>query len=360
MHLRLLAASIVLAAALTTSSAGAAGPVSAIPQAPAPFVSGCMTTGAIAFDDANVYWSTDSSFIQGKTDPRAGWTAPPRGGTPRQLMTTRGPVDLAVDDTDVFVAQKFDNSPINVGQPHWLSWIAKVPKAGGAPVVIVKDRGNPKNIHVDARRIYWADNAGVHSASKDGTNLVTLYARPSGAMIADADALYVMAWTGRAINGESVTGPVERGGRVLRIAKQGGPPKVIASGLFEIQSATMDATHLYLSTASGYDLHHGELVRIDKTTGARTTLARGQEWARAVAVDDARMYFSSPAGIMSLSKKAAGTPSLWFAGTPPNSLAVSRGAVFVSGPVAASQARACVGKLGASDPGQLLWGASVP
>lgn len=360
MRLRLLALPILLAAALTMTSADAAGPVSTIPQTPAPFVTGCMTTDAIAFDDANVYWATDSSVIVGNTDPSAVWTVPRTGGTPRQLMTTRGPVDLAIDDTDVFVAQKFDHRPINIGQPHWQSWIAKVPKAGGAPVVIVKDRGNPKNVHVDAKRVYWLDNAGVHSASKDGTNVVTLYAKSRGAMIADADALYVMEWTGKAINGESATGPVDRGGRLLRIAKQGGPPKVLASALLEIQSAAMDATHLYLSTASSYDLHNGELVRIDKRTGARTTLARGQEWARTVAVDDARMYFPSRAGIMSVPKTAGGKPALWLAGTQPKSLAVSKGAVFVSGPISTAQARACIGKYGASDPGQLLWSASAP
>lgn len=362
MCLRLLTWSTLLAAALTVASADAAaqplGPMP--PPAPAPFVTGCTTTGAIAFDDANVYWATDANVLVGNTDPNAVWTVPRTGGTPRQLMTTRGPVDLAIDETDVFVAQNFDQRPINIRQPHWQSWIAKVPKAGGAPVVIVKDRPNPKNIHVDAKRVYWADNAGIHSASKDGTNVVTLYARSRVAMIADADALYVREWTGNGINGESATGPVERGGRVLRIAKQGGPPKVLASGLLEIQSAAVDATHLYLSTASSYDLHNGELVRIDKATGARTTLARRQEWARTVAVDDARLYFPSPAGIMSVPKKAGGTPSLWLAGTQPNSLAVSKGAVFVSGSISAAQGPACRGKFGPNDPGQLLWGASAP
>lgn len=271
----------------------------------APLPVGCSTTGAIALDGSEIYWATETHVTFGSGDPNTVYAAPLSGGPARTLMTLRGAASLAVDASDVFVAQQYDMAPANGRRSA--SWIAKVPKAGGAAVMLVRDRTNVRDLHVDTSHLFWSEASGVFVSNKDGSGVTSMHGR-GGRLAADDAWLYVSDWTGTPVCGECKTGVTERGGRILAIAKSGKTTRVVAEGLLEIQAIASDDANLYAATWSSYAKASGEIVRIDKKTGKKEVLAGGQELPVEIEAMDRRVAYTSPQGILVVEKTKPAAP----------------------------------------------------
>jgi hypothetical protein len=99
----------------------------------------------VAIDDANVYWADrlDGSIL----------VVPKDGGEAHALVTDRGlPGSIAVaGDAVVWIEKRSET-------------IWTMPKAGGAPRRLVQDFAGFANVVVDARGVYWSNEAAVDGA----------------------------------------------------------------------------------------------------------------------------------------------------------------------------------------------------
>jgi hypothetical protein len=96
----------------------------------------------VAIDDATVYWADrlDGSIV----------AAPKDGGEPRTLTTDRGlPGSIAVTGDDLVWVEKRSES------------LWTMPKAGGVPRRLLQDFAGFANVTVDARSVYWSNEAAV-------------------------------------------------------------------------------------------------------------------------------------------------------------------------------------------------------
>jgi len=228
-------------------------------------LSGSSEVDAIAIDTANVYWIGSSlmSAPLGGGDPTivatgvsanelladglnvygvdggALWAVSVSGGAQRSLIDgpSSGVEAIAVLGDSVYVAS-FSGIAAGTSVVYQGS-ILRVPKAGGAaPVVLVSNQPHPYAIAVDSTGVYWA-NAGylgvagglMHSAL-DGGNAAALPSSANvGSVVLDETNVY---WT-------------EDGSRVMKMAKSGGSPRVVADELSGPSALTVNGGNVYWS-----------------------------------------------------------------------------------------------------------------
>jgi hypothetical protein len=233
-------------------------------------LNGSSEVNAIAIDSAHVYWIGISlmSAPLGGGDPTivaAGvfatellvdglnvygvdgtlWAVSVSGGAKRSIIDgpSAGVEAIALFGDSVYVAS-FSGIAAGTGVAYQGS-ILRVPKAGGAaPVVLVSNQPHPYAIAVDSTGVYWA-NAGylgvagglMHSAL-DGNNATTLPSSINvGSVVLDETNVY---WT-------------EDSGRVMKMAKSGGDPQVIADGLSGPSDLLVNGGNVYWSEQPGLD-----------------------------------------------------------------------------------------------------------
>jgi hypothetical protein len=235
----------------------ASGTVSALP-----LDGGAITTLAAGQDDPfdlavdahGVYWtSAGANTVQ---------AIPLDGGLPILLADAGNPLGIVVRSDVVYFADSYDKLS---NDDH----VRRVPLPKGPPSVVAATPG-ASMLAVDDARAYWTDTAGgaVWSAPLGGGEPTLLASGLVNVNEIEVDegAAYVAALEA-----------------TFRIPLAGGPPLALVWGAG--RGLAVDATHVYVGAADG------RLLRVAKTGGPALALARTPLYASDIAVDDHHVYW---------------------------------------------------------------------
>lgn len=177
----------------------------------------------------------------------------------------------------------------------------------GDVTVLVDGLDSPTQIVADRDYLYWVntangDNGSVMRVAKTGglpQVLATSQTFP-GSLVVDDTAVY---WTNGGINLGS--------GQVMQVAKTGGPIRVVASGLNFPISLVDDHDYLYWSD---------DLVGVKRVAkrggGVPQLLVASDAFATAIALDDTRVFFNDVITNTLRAVPKAGGPSAEIASIP--------------------------------------------
>ncbi|WP_437275763.1 hypothetical protein WME90_31545 [Sorangium sp. So ce375] len=189
------------------------------------------------------------------------------------------PADIKVDATHVFWANQ-GVSGMNDGQ------VVRA-RIGGqeAPVVIAAGQSDPFGVALDDEFVYWTNRergGSVVRARKDsdGNGQLTVISNRGGtthALAVDETNVY---WTVRDEIGRVMSAPKDSTGE--------GPFTTLATDQGEVREIAIDATHVYWTTSST-----GNVMRVAKTGGEPTVIATGQN-PRGIAADATGVYWTDP------------------------------------------------------------------
>jgi hypothetical protein len=172
-----------------------------VSTAPNPTVEVVAMNGTrdFAVDDTSVYYNDGTATI---------YVVPSGGGAATTLVTNpaQPPFNLRLDASFVYFLSN--------------SGVSRVPKAGGAPQVVVST-APPGELVVDAQNVYWIDSTTLHTAPSAGGTGVVLYTACSGGKL---DSL-VQNFTSLAFR-ELGCSPIPHD-QMLLVPKQGGAPAVV-------------------------------------------------------------------------------------------------------------------------------------
>jgi hypothetical protein len=288
--------------ALSECPAAAAASTSATP---AQLTSGQLNPSDIAVDAEQIYWinaGTARLVSDEQADPNpdgALMAVAKSGGDPRALATgLRGPANLTLGASAVYVSTA-DGTILAVAK-----------QAASAPLTVATGQ-SPVAIAADATRIYWANNDGsIQAAPVGGGPAVVLASgeRPF-ALVADRDTLYwstgddtlhALAKSGGTPSsllggaGTAVHLAVCRGrlyfdtalSRVLGSVSTSGDAATTFATAINVQGIAVDQGDLFVSRLEG-----GVQAWPTAPAGAAHTLVSHQPGTRAIAVDDARVYW---------------------------------------------------------------------
>jgi hypothetical protein len=272
--------------AQTTAGMPDAGPACAAPGAP------CATS-------ADCCGSTCEESVCG---------GPPcRAGDP--------PVVLAAGQ-DTANAVALDATAVYFTRLQLSGAVMVVPKAGGAATSIAAGQAYPVGIAVDEDHVYWTtgdsgSDGSVRRAGKDGAGLVSLasgQAAPHGIAV-DQGAVY---WA-------NYLAP----GNVSEVAKDGSAAPVV------LTSGGMGLTHVAVDEASVYflDFYGSTLLRVAKTGGAPSLLATEAGLLGGLAIDATSVYLVAGADVVKV-EKAGSTPTIVATTGGPTDVAVDADSVF--------------------------------
>ena len=209
---------------------------------------------ATASDGEHVYWTT----VHAGTVQRIRVT----GDAPELLAEgLREPRELVVDDEHVYVATE--------------GGVARVSTGGGTPRMWLRDV-RPGGIAVDDDHIYVADQRArriVRVSKRDRSQevLATTRGAPEKLVLAGGQVIWAE----------------DHGGRIWRVATGGGPASLLARLPSTPFALAADRRHVYAAPFG-----HGNLVRIDLTSGAVHTVATGLGDVHSIALDDRRVYWT--------------------------------------------------------------------
>ena len=205
----------------------------------------------IAIRERTVYWTNggmtlgDGAVMRGVLE----------GGSPMALADALSqPAAVGVDDAFVYFTSTGQSCGASSGGAGGCvgGGVSKVPRAGGAVVVITAE-GTPAELAVGARGVYWAASGlpRVMFAPADGTAprmLANVLGETPGSLAVDDDALY-FASTDR--------------GRVLKVDLDGGTPVPLVTDLGSVGGIAVDRDWVYVAATS-----QGRIVRIAKDGSA--------------------------------------------------------------------------------------------
>jgi hypothetical protein len=232
----------------------------------------------LAVDGSHVYFVTYS----GGTVARV----PVAGGTPVVLASDQIiPTDIAIDATSVYWAIR--------GDDHTQASIMKVPLAGGQPQRLAVSEYEPIDLAVDGTNVYWAASGRVMRVPLAGGTPATL-ALTQGSPLAVAlrgDTLYFTSYFGLA----SIDG-------VFAVARAGGNVSPLALDQSGPLGIAVDMTHVYWINSYGPQ-GLGMIAKAPLTGGAPTMLATHLDEPLEIVVDATSVYFTTRTAIMKLSPK---------------------------------------------------------
>lgn len=264
----------------------------------------------IALDGANVYWLNSSNGGVMKS--------PLDGGAPTVLDEGDVSWGLAVDATHVYwTSYAFVN--ISADDERRMTRLMKAPIGGGAPVAIAEldeVMGDPIDIEVDARNIYWTDEGTVMKIPIEGGTRVILAdgQRYPGDLEVDADSVY---WT----NGV--------GDSVMKVPIEGGTPVILASEQPYASNIEVDATSVYWTTAQNLHEVTHSVMKMPIEGGTPVVLADKLAPIAALAVDDASVYWTDQDGAVMKMPIEGGDPAVLALGqTDAGSIAVDATSVY--------------------------------
>lgn len=160
--------------------------------------------------------------------------------------------------------------------------ISKVPKAGGATVVLTSDLSNPGALAVHANRVYSASyGSSVKVIPKTGGALSNLTPKAAGGLAVAVDDGGVF-WS------QGISWPGDH--YIARTDLDGAPTTVIGSIDHEPTAASLDATHVYWSDFDLTVPALGGIRRAPRGGGATETLVTGDS-LNGAALDGERVYY---------------------------------------------------------------------
>jgi hypothetical protein len=240
--------------------------------------------GEIAVDSENVYWtiSNEATGDPGEPIPPLIMSIPKTGGTPVVLAAVKGfPSGIAVDFERVY----------------WTVWIGvdaqtqayegrlwSAPKTGGVAALLASGPGLIASLAMDDKRLYWVnlDTKSVMSVAKVGGSPVTLASGLpylQGGIQVNATSVY---WT--------TSGEVPSEGALMEVPKEGGAVATLASGAFG-PSVAVDNTSVYCSR---FDDSAYLLTRMPQDGGNAVVLASTPTLPGSIALDDSYVYWTTP------------------------------------------------------------------
>ena len=233
---------------------------------------GWIPSAGIALDDDFVYFSTGNTILR----------VPKAGGAPVPIASgLRGVNEMVLSGDRVYLLSFVERS---VPTP-----IQAVDKRGGKVDTLVDQQMGANNICVDADFIYWATPSGIMRAKKDGSDVTTLYAPPSGfttRLALDADTLYFTEGDGRNV--------------LMKLPKAGGTPVKLAPAINTTYEIGIDSEFVYYFDDEGKDI---ALRKVAKAGGTPITLDSGSGgWIGSLVVRQHALFFQGISQIYSLTK----------------------------------------------------------
>jgi hypothetical protein len=233
----------------------------------------------LVVDDQAIYW-TNRGDANGQGQLVC---AAKVGGTPRVLVSGLDwPVELVQDSQYVY----------------WTNWstseIWRFPKAGGQRELVATPDGKVMNgIAVDDRQAY----VGTEATATTPATVVGFAKAGGGAPtvmgpIADSVLTYL------AVDDSYVYWTNYIDGSVRRVAKAGGTPEALFTGLYDVRYTTIVGETVYFAQYSnaGMPRNHpapGGIRKVPRMGGPVTTLIEGGQGYWGIAVDDTTVYFTN-------------------------------------------------------------------
>lgn len=226
----------------------------------------------IAVDADHVYWSDPENGVYGT--PSALFAMPLDGDTPKMLAKGKGAAgQIVLAGTSVYWAN---------------GDIVKLPRDGGAPVVLVHYAGDA--FAVDAANVYWpifttVGEGGTYSSVLEtpiagGKTITVAVAKAAVAVAVDARNVYWTDSGARAV----MSIAVETSAPANMYAIQ---PRTIAVDQNGPSDIAIDSTNVYWTTDDG------NIMKAPVEGGTPTTLALGQPRPSHIAIDGASVYWTN-------------------------------------------------------------------
>lgn len=239
---------------------------------PTPLVSGLDEPQAIAVDATFVYWTNRSGGSQAD-------------GSLMKIAKTGGASVLLADALD----QPFSVFPYD----SWVYWInigfkasdglfTRIPKTGGTPTALLDEPTN--DVAIDTSGIYVTVQTEMRRYPHGWGSPVTLLTEPDGlgGLALDATSIYYLTLG---------TGTNYDDARLMKVAKTGGTPITLATGIVVGDRPFVYGGHVYwASQGSGDD---GEVSRVAVDGGPVEVLASGLANAHHVVVDEVHAYWAN-------------------------------------------------------------------
>jgi hypothetical protein len=287
---------------------------------------GSVGAPSIAVNGTDLYYAvTLTNLAASPVGASSGFVAhvPIRGGAPRVVAAltgggASGSQGLALSSTSVVFVEASDLAGDGGGA------VVSAPLAGGRPTILATTVGPPVAIVADSRNAYFVDRDGLKGVSLAGGPVfsiakqtpLTLAVVGPNLVLADffGGNVYQIPTTGGGLSvlatQQSPLYPTAcapglcwlnaelQSGEIVRLSDAGAPTILAKSGVLnEPHGLAFDGTSFFVTSGAAI----GYLTKVPGAGGAVTQIAMGGG-ITSVAVDESCVYWSSFAGIFSISK----------------------------------------------------------
>lgn len=181
------------------------------------------------------------------------------------------PSHVQFDDTNAFVVVKAGDGADSDYE------LFRVPRTGGAPVSLAKQKYDHALV-LDGDRLIWVadDSLSIPKLGGDASKLLKTYSHTLG------------------VDDASIYGAIgDKGDRMSAVAaspKTGGQHRVLVGGIKDLSAVVSDDTHVYWSTNPSFG-SEASISRLPKTGGSPQTLVTGLHGVWHMVLDDADVFF---------------------------------------------------------------------
>jgi hypothetical protein len=235
---------------------------------------------SMAVDAQNIYWTVPNPYWTNGNTAVMEW--PLAGGAATTLASNvANPYDIAVSPTNVYWTT--EDSPVA---------LLTVPIDGGSVTPLATVTGGAGAIAIDANHVYWSTYGGTYMEALAGGSPQARGPQAAGIAV-DATGVY---YTVNVPNANPWLG------NIVRTPIGGGPQTVVASQRpGSVIAIAVDDTNVYWTEGEG-TIQMGAVAKVAKSGGTPVLLATGLGDPTAIAVDDTSVYFISGAAIEKVAK----------------------------------------------------------